>query len=207
MVSFQDTHTFSCRGHQVFRLRGGVSQGSDCDSDGLPGYMQGGYGNDVEEMELIRNRREVEDFPVLVASGGDVEVLQEEDMGLGAESGNNELEKVFDNGILSPRSAKLWVQQQELKQQELKKQGIKVVHSSSGGILLEDVCNSSDEDANGLVSDREAMEGMTVNRASKAAFAINKFDREELFSTRKKMMELQDFMERNGLSMAALKKN
>ncbi|MDV3191290.1 MAG: hypothetical protein Q8832_02525, partial [Candidatus Phytoplasma australasiaticum] len=46
---------------------GMVSQGSDCDSDGVPDFMQ-----DLSEEDglgLINARREVEDFSVLMPSG------------------------------------------------------------------------------------------------------------------------------------------
>lgn len=80
-------------GHEVLRLRGGVSQGSDCDSDGVPGYMQGEYGDD-DRMELLRARREVEDFPVLVPTG-------DGSLDIGNLSRNRN-----EDGILSTRSAR-----------------------------------------------------------------------------------------------------
>lgn len=173
----------------ILRLRGGVSQGSYCDSDGLPAYMEGGYEED-DGMEIIQARREVEDFPVLVAGGSSPNVYHDihED----------------SDGILSPESAKRWVDEQELK-----KNGVGVMQSSSGGILVEDVevSNSSEEDENVIVSDRDALERFTVHRASKAAFAINKNEREELLANRQKMMDLQNYMEKNGLSMDSFEKD
>lgn len=92
MKELEEKHGF-VKGHKVLRLRGGlVSQGSDCDSDGLPGYMQGGC-DENDEMELIVARREVEDFPVLV-------------------------EKVISNyivdDVLSPRSTNRRVKEEEM---------------------------------------------------------------------------------------------
>lgn len=43
-------------------FRGGmVSQGSDCDSDGLLRFTQGGYEDNEDAMEMIQARREVDD--------------------------------------------------------------------------------------------------------------------------------------------------
>lgn len=41
-----------------------VSQGSFCDSDGIPGYLQDGIDDDA----VLQPRREVEDFPILLAN-------------------------------------------------------------------------------------------------------------------------------------------
>lgn len=60
---------------------------------------------------------------------------------------------------------------------------------------------SSDEEIH-YESAQDAMERMTASRTSKAAFAVNKHNREALIDLQKKMMELQDYLERNGLSMA-----
>lgn len=46
-----------------------VSQGCNCDSDGVPGFMQDC--TEVDSLEAIKARREVEDFPILVGSGAD----------------------------------------------------------------------------------------------------------------------------------------
>lgn len=184
---------------EVLRLRGGVSQGSDCDSDGVPGYMQGDW-NDDDVMKIIRTRREVEDYPILTAMG------------------NNEDGFSRDNeGLLTPRSAKMWVEKQELKKHEVKG-GIKtttvidgtttcsrVQPSSSGGIpvesvMVEDYVSSDEEMENETAM--EALERTTVNRAARAAFAVNKHESEELINLRKKMMQVQEYMQSKGLSMA-----
>lgn len=47
-----------------------VSQESACDSDGVPGFMQDV--SDPDSLELLRARREVEDFPILVANEAEV---------------------------------------------------------------------------------------------------------------------------------------
>lgn len=81
---------------EQLRLRGGmVSQGSDYDFYGVPGYMNDFLGEDV--IEEIRTRKEVEDFPILVAA--DSHPLSKE----------NDDFQVDEAGILSPRSATRWV--------------------------------------------------------------------------------------------------
>ncbi|KAK1360999.1 hypothetical protein POM88_045473 [Heracleum sosnowskyi] len=84
-----------------------------------------------------------------------------------------------------------------------------VFPSSSGGILVEEgqveECNS-DEEVEVFEDDRASIERDTINRVAKAVFDINKNDREELIRIRKKMMEVQKFIERKGFSMAKIKK-
>lgn len=198
----------------VLRLRGGVSQGSDCDSDGVPCYMQD-YCDDVD-MELIQARREVEDFPILIVGGGRKE----------EESSNNQDLNVDEEGNLSPRSAKRWLAMNENQTDVSKLKGVSlsskealifkngggteaVIQSSSGGIPVQEVtveeCESSDEESF-KVSDLEAMERSTVHRATKMAYAVNKQDREDLSDLRKKMQEVHVFLAKRGFSMADIEK-
>lgn len=178
---------------EILRLRGGVSQGSDCDSNGVPGYMQD-YCED-DDMDLIRARREVEDFPILIAGGG-IPVK---------EGSNIHGLNIDEEGILSPRSAKVWLEEQE----KLKlKNGVEaVLQSASGGIPLEKVTVedyvSSDEETC-KVTDLEALERNTLHRATKMAFASNKLEREELFSLRKKLQVVDYALKKRGLSLADL---
>lgn len=143
-----------------------VSQGSHCDSDGVPGFMQENC-PDEEVFSEVLARREVEDFSVLVAPS---------EMGAS-----------------------------------------KVIPSSSGGIpivgvTVEDLGTDSENDNrhasddNRQASDFEVIEQQTVNRAVKAAFADNKNDREELY-VRNRHLEMQRFLEANGLSMADFDKD
>lgn len=163
-------------GRKVLRLRGGASQGSDCDSDGLPGYMQNDYEGD--DMEMIQARREVEDFPMLVPGAVD-----------GVE------------GVLSPQPNKGRVDDKE------KSSGVRVMQSSSGGIVVEDCTGcSSDEEHNSFVTDRDMLERMTVNRAVKAAYAVNKGERDELYDLRRKFQVLGDLLKKKGISMVDLEK-
>lgn len=157
-------------GRKVLRLRGAASQGSDCDSDGLPGYMQGGCEDD-DDMELILARREVEDFSLLVPEGGKKEALSAENEGI---EGN--LFSRDEEGILTPRSAKRWVAMKE-NQVLAESNAAGVVQSSSGGIPLEKVVVEdyvSSDDEGFQETAQEAMENLTVSRAAKSAFAENK---------------------------------
>lgn len=80
--------------------------------------------------------------------------------------------------------------------------------SALGGIqvAVSDSVASSDEDDQLLADDRDVIERRTVNRATKMAFAANQAEREELISLRKKMIEVNQFLRKNGLSMAACEK-
>lgn len=49
---------------------------------------------------------------------------------------------------------------------------------------------------------RDAMERETINRVAKMAFASNRDEREELISLRKKMIQVQQYLRKNGISMA-----
>lgn len=81
-----------------------VSQGSFCDSDGVPGFMQ--EASDEDAVVEISSSREYEDYPILVAgervipsSSGGINVLED------ACSEKSE--------PLSPEAAKKWVIEQE----------------------------------------------------------------------------------------------
>lgn len=81
------------------------------------------------------------------------------------------------------------------------------MNSASGGIPVEvDVCSNSDGDEVQFETDLEAIESLTVNRTSKAAFAVSKHEREELFILRKQMMELRNHLQRKGVSMVDIEK-
>ncbi|XP_074364599.1 uncharacterized protein LOC141705599 [Apium graveolens] len=174
----------------VLRLRGGMtSQGSDCDSDGVPGYMQDVCEDDG--LELIQAQREAEDFPVLVLSGGLCKVLE------------SEADLHFDEeGILSPRSASKWAENQD------NTAGIQSgFESSLGGIRLEKETkkvakewDSFDDDFQ-YISDRDRLEHITVSKASKAAFVVRKHEGEELIRARKYIQILQEVITKNGLSI------
>ncbi|KAK1397098.1 hypothetical protein POM88_006961 [Heracleum sosnowskyi] len=156
-----------------------VSQGSQCDSDFVPAFMQDNVEDD-DAMSLIKLRREVEDFPILVAPSlrKDKEIV--EDLG-GYSSPDNGV------GVYAKRVS------------------FPTVPSSSGGIPLEEVVvedYSSEEDGVQHMTDRDAIERDTVHRVAKAAFEANKNDREELFRLKLKMMEVQKFLAKKGLSMA-----
>ncbi|KAK1397097.1 hypothetical protein POM88_006960 [Heracleum sosnowskyi] len=135
---------------------------------------------DDDAMSLIKLRREVEDFPILVAPSlcKDKEIV--EDLG-GYSSPDNGV------GVYAKRVS------------------FPTVPSSSGGIPLEEVVvedYSSEEDGVQHMTDRDAIERDTVHRVAKAAFEANKNDREELFRLKLKMMEVQKFLAKKGLSMA-----
>lgn len=140
-----------------------VSQGSQCDSDGVPAYMQ-----DVSDSI---SEEGVEGFvaPSKGFGGG----LQNE----GFES--FKAGRGFDN--------------------------IKLREGVLGSIPIVASDDSSDE---GFLEDElKETESHTVNPIVKAAFAINRNEREELVALRKKMMDMSSFLEKNGLSMAKFEKD
>lgn len=180
------------------RLKGGASQGSDCDSDGLPSYMQNDY--DVDDMEIIRARREVEDFPLLVPGGDTISGKE------GKASVNFDVQMVEDeNGDVNPRSASPGVKDSTKPNREAQ-----VLRSSSGGIPFEKVMIQDDdsldegEDGSHRISDFEAMERMAVHKASKAAFAVSKSERDELFVLKHKIQGLNNLLLKRGISMLEL---
>lgn len=61
---------------------------------------------------------------------------------------------------------------------------------------------SSDEEEQCFETDFEAIEMRTLSKIAKAAFDENRNNRNELITLRKKMMGLQRFLEKKGLSMA-----
>lgn len=136
---------------------------------------------------MIQARREVEDFPVLVSS---------QDRSL-----------IKDDDILSPRSARKWVDEEEKRIRGLP--GIVGPSSLLGGIPVEMVTVedyvSSDEDIC-HETNLEALEHLTANRVVKAAFDINRNDREELFALWKKMQNFQTFLSKKGISLTGLDK-
>lgn len=151
-----------------------VSQGSFCDSDCVPGYMQEGPEDDVGLFE-VASKREVEDFPFLGRSMDDTEMRPKP---------VNEIESPGDLGFSGVGLGK-------------------GILSSPGDIPLKE----------GLVVDGSSSEGedeeadtiqLNSNPAVRAAFDINKQEREELISLRFKMTEVQNFMKRKGLSMVDL---
>ncbi|KAK1384257.1 hypothetical protein POM88_021992 [Heracleum sosnowskyi] len=81
-----------------------------------------------------------------------------------------------------------------------------VQKSASGGIpieavLVEDV-NSSDEECPITPEEEAWLANHTTNPAVRAAFAINKSEREELFAARKRMQEMEKFLAIKGFSVA-----
>ncbi|KAK1401521.1 hypothetical protein POM88_001126 [Heracleum sosnowskyi] len=127
-----------------------VSQGSNCDSDFVPDFMQDIGANSDDD---LRAQREISDFPLLMTTSG--------------------------------------------------KEGVRP--SSLGNIPVVVTDNESSEDENDApFSDKEIedLERNTVNPAVKAAFAINKDERNELFALRLKLQELDQFLKKKGLSMA-----
>lgn len=178
-----------------------VSQGSDCNSDGVPGYMQD---SSVDVLEEVRLRREVEDFPIPVAGGiegsvNSIPAKQEAKPGL---------EDVYPaiEGFPSPRSALRWVEEEENRRKGSCKVSTSGTVPSSlvGGIPIESVLVedsvSSDEET-GQETDMEALERLTLSRATKAAFAVNKVEREELLAARAQIQKLKEIIRNNGLSL------
>lgn len=140
-----------------------VSQGSNCDSDDIPAYMQ-----DFLELQS--------DF-----------------------KGGNEV------GEISP-------------QESLPHKGAGIMNSTDG---VADVMGSvespkefgtsmtswtTEDEARIFEDDRAAMERETVHRVAKMAFASNREEREELISLRKKLIEVNLYLEKNGLSMVECEK-
>ncbi|KAK1369733.1 hypothetical protein POM88_035825 [Heracleum sosnowskyi] len=78
--------------------------------------------------------------------------------------------------------------------------------SASGGIPIEEVLvedvNSSDEECPITPEEEAWMAKHTPNPAVRAAFAINKSEREELFATRHRMQEMEKFLAFKGFLVA-----
>ncbi|KAK1401522.1 hypothetical protein POM88_001127 [Heracleum sosnowskyi] len=157
-----------------------VSQGSHCDSDCVPGFMQedcadnSGFGRQDEGFSTP-------DFSArtnpILASG---EVFKE---------------------IMSGKTSSLV----NLKTLDFDKSGEKVVPSSSGGIniaAMEEVLidDASSEEAPFSREEEAWMENVTVNPAVKLAFALNRNEREELISTKRKLNEMSTFLKNKGFS-------
>ncbi|KAK1351619.1 hypothetical protein POM88_054163 [Heracleum sosnowskyi] len=106
--------------------------------------------------------------------------------------------------IMSGKSSKLV----GMKIPESEMFGCNVMASSSGGIkiantedvLVEDVLDYSSEEIEISRDEEEAMASATTNPAVKMAFAINKQEREELFSTRKQLHEVSSFLKKRGFN-------
>lgn len=199
----EDAVTFK-KDVEVFRLRGGMaSQGSNCDSDGVPDYMRDFYGED--DTDILLARREVEDFPILVSSDlNDGKVPKEDEF---PKDENVTLNR-DDEGNLTPRSAKRWVEEYS-KQTSTVNLEAGVIQSSSGGIPVErveveDYVSSDDEVMHDTA--QAAMERLTVSRAAKLAFAENKRDREELFKIRAQWQRLDGLLKKKGISLVDLEK-
>ncbi|KAK1365667.1 hypothetical protein POM88_041228 [Heracleum sosnowskyi] len=81
-----------------------------------------------------------------------------------------------------------------------------VQKSASGGIPIEEVLvedvNSSDEECPVTPEEEAWLANHTTNPAVRAAFAINKSEREELFAARKRMQEMEKFLAIKGFSVA-----
>lgn len=160
-----------------------VSQGSFCDSDYVPDCMPDAC-EDEDAMSLIKLRREVDDFPILISSTTLEEKESYEDI----------------NGFSSPEFG-VGIYDKTVPEH--------TVPSSSGGIPLQEGmvedC-STDEEGGYFVSDRDAIERDSIHRVAKAAFETNKNDREELIRLKLKMMEVQRFLTKRGLSLAECEK-
>lgn len=63
---------------------------------------------------------------------------------------------------------------------------------------------SSEEDEVRFESGFEAIQRQTTNRVARAAFAINRDERNELIALRNKMMEMKGILARKGISMTKL---
>ncbi|KAK1351843.1 hypothetical protein POM88_053941 [Heracleum sosnowskyi] len=80
------------------------------------------------------------------------------------------------------------------------------VPSSSGGIPVEQLMDESSEEEFGHEDARARIERESVNRAAKAAFAVNRDDRNELISLRLKYQEMQRLLAKKGISLVDLEK-
>ncbi|KAK1360678.1 hypothetical protein POM88_045152 [Heracleum sosnowskyi] len=157
-----------------------VSQGSHCDSDCVPGFMQEDCA-DNSEFGRQEEGFSTPDFSArtnpILASG---EVFKE---------------------IMSGKTSSLV----NLKKLDFDKSGEKVVPSSSGGInivAMEEVLidDASSEEAPFSREEEAWMENVTVNPAVKLAFALNRNEREELISTKRKLNEMSTFLKNKGFS-------
>ncbi|MDV3191289.1 MAG: hypothetical protein Q8832_02520 [Candidatus Phytoplasma australasiaticum] len=107
-----------------------------------------------------------------------------------------------EEGILSPDSAVRWVEAEELKKGERKVQLEGVPSSLPGGIQVEVAdWESSDEEEMRHETNQEAIEKLTINRVAKAAYAINRNERDELFKAREQNLKLREIISRNGISL------
>ncbi|KAK1394460.1 hypothetical protein POM88_013517 [Heracleum sosnowskyi] len=158
-----------------------VSQGSFCDSDCVPGFMQE---DDADSTDVGRTEEgfSTPDFSArknpILASG-----------------------EVFKQ-LMSGKTSSLV----NLNNVDYDTAGENVVPSSSGGInivameevLVEDA--SSEEEAPISREEEGWMENATLNPAVKLAFALNRNEREELISTKRQLNELSRFLKTKGFS-------
>ncbi|KAK1369731.1 hypothetical protein POM88_035823 [Heracleum sosnowskyi] len=81
------------------------------------------------------------------------------------------------------------------------------VPSSSGGIPVEENLEvSSEEEGFFHEDDRAKLERESVNRAAKAAFSVNREERNELIALRLKYQEMQRMLAKKGISLVELEK-
>ncbi|KAK1351501.1 hypothetical protein POM88_054286 [Heracleum sosnowskyi] len=73
-------------------------------------------------------------------------------------------------------------------------------------IAVSDVDSEPEEELPFTEDEIAAMERYTVNPVARAAFVINKNEREELFALRRKLMEIDTALKKKGLSMVDLEK-
>ncbi|KAK1388167.1 hypothetical protein POM88_016345 [Heracleum sosnowskyi] len=88
-----------------------------------------------------------------------------------------------------------------------KEVGVETVRASSLGaipLVVSDVDSTSEDECPITGEEMAEMERYTVNPVAKAAFAINKNERDELVDLRLKMMEVGALLKRKALSMADL---
>lgn len=171
-----------------------VSQGSYCDSDGLPAFMQDGLIDEdfdaegeggFSSPEIGKGVGVYAEKPIPIVGSVLQEILS---------SKVPEIEPLahLESDVYESLGAKKIVQE-------------KVRKSSLGDIPVV-VSDEESSDENMFEDDFSTMERRTINRVATAAFAINRSERSELIALRMKMIELQKYMERNGLSMAKFEK-
>lgn len=189
-----------------------VSQGSYCDFDGIPAYMQDTH--DADGILEVESRREVDDFPILVGCGSSHGIADLQ----GVEDDVNKMSFVNNGSTGGEQYTFLWDMnvsfthlESETLVGEAHLKGLDGGHtrvSVLGGIPIcvsNEGASSGEED--GFCEDvRDALERDTVNRVAKMAFAANRVEREELISLRKKMIQVQSYLMKNGLSMAECEK-
>lgn len=169
-----------------------VSQGSDCDSDGIPGYMQ----DDTAHFEGLQEEgfsqpSMLGDRPIPIAGSLFREVFLQNPAG-GEASSHIEVDCLVE-------------------EEAFKGFGVEKVRKSALDIpvVVSDEDNDVDEGVDTALGEEDiiAAEKVFANPIAKAAFAINRGERNELIALRKKMMEMQNYMVKKGLSMAQFEKD